>query len=231
MELRVPRSHDEVMRLVIATCEVAYEGRLAARLPLAKRLLLVKADGSVSIHADDRAYKPLNWMSPPCTAELGHDRWIVRNRKGETLTISLAEVHVDVTHDLGAEPGLEKDQVERELQALLAAAPEVLGSGTELIRREHETGIGPVDLLCHDATGFLAVEVKRRGEVDGVEQLARYLRFLGRDPRLRPIRGMLVAQRIAPQARTLAADRDIACLEVDFDALRGRAPTIPTLFG
>lgn len=216
---------------MIATCEVAYDGRLAARLPRAKRLLLVKADGSVSIHADDRAYKPLNWMSPPCHVEFADDRWVVSNRKGETLTILLEEVHVDVTHELGAEPGLEKDGVELELQQLLADHPGTLEEGLELVTRERETGIGPVDLLCHGADGsFVAVEIKRRGEIDGVEQLTRYLEFLARDARLRPLRGMLAAQRIAPQAQVLADSRGIACVEVDYDALRGLEPTTPTLF-
>lgn len=219
------------MRLVIATCEVAYEGRLAARLPPAKRLLLLKADGSVSVHADDRAYKPLNWMSPPCTAELGADRWVVRNRKGETLTVDISAVHLDVEHELGAEPGLAKDGVELELQELLAAHPGTLEEGLQLVSRERETGIGPVDLLCHAPDGsFVAVEIKRRGEIDGVEQLCRYLELLGRDGRLRPLRGILAAQRIAPQARTWARTRDIVCVEVDYDELRGMDPAVPTLF-
>ena len=219
------------MRLVIAVCEVTYEGRLTARLPEATRLLLVKADGSVSIHADDRAYKPLNWMSPPCQLEAGDDRWVVRNKKGETLTILLNEVLVDVAHELGPEPGLEKDGVEEELQRLLAGHPEVLEDGLTLVSRERETGIGPVDLLCRGVDGaFVAVEIKRRGEIDGVEQLTRYLEFLARDTRLHPLRGLFAAQRIAPQARTLAETRDITCVEVDYDALRGLAPSIPTLF-
>lgn len=219
------------MRLVIATCQVVYEGRLSARLPRAKRLLLVKADGSVSIHADDRAYKPLNWMSPPCTTEVGEDRWVVRNGRGETLTIELDEVHLDVAHELGTEPGLEKDGVELALQALLAEHPEAIEPGLQVVSRERETGIGPVDLLCHAADGsFVAVEVKRRGEIDGVEQLSRYLQLLAGDARLQPLRGILVAQRVAPQARRLAATRGIGWVEVDYDRLRGLEPAVPTLF-
>jgi hypothetical protein len=219
------------MRLVIATCSVVYEGRLAARLPPATRLLLVKADGSVSVHADDRAYKPLNWMSPPCTVEFGDDRWIVRNRKGETLTIEISEIHAEIAHDLGPEPGLEKDGVELEIQALLAGNPGTIEEGLTLISRERETGIGPVDLLCHGADGtFVAVEIKRRGEIDGVEQLTRYLELLRQDPRLHPLRGILAAQKVTPQARSLAQTRGIGWVEVDYDALRGLEPSIPTLF-
>ncbi len=219
------------MRLVIATCEVVYEGRLSARLPRAKRLLLVKADGSLSVHADDRAYKPLNWMSPPCTTEEGDGRWVVRNAKGETLTVTIEQVHLDVDHELGAEPGLEKDGVELELQALLADHPEAIEPGLALVTRERETGIGPVDLLCHAADGsFVAVEVKRRGEIDGVEQLTRYLEVLAGDNRIRPLRGVLAAQRVTPQARRLAAGRGIGWVEVDIDRLRGLEPAIPTLF-
>lgn len=223
--------HHGGMRLLIATCSVAYEGRLTARLPEARRLVLMKADGSVSIHADGGAYKPLNWMSPPCTVETSPARWVVRNRRGEALTIDLVEVHADVAHDLGPEPGLAKDGVELELQALLAASPEALEPGLMLVARERETGIGPVDLLCYAADGtFVAVEVKRRGDIDGVEQLTRYLSFLRQDGRLHPLRGMLVAQKIAPQARVLAESRGIACAEVDYDTLRGLQPTTPTLF-
>lgn len=219
------------MRLLIATCSVTYDGRLTARLPRAKRLVLVKADGSVSIHADDRAYKPLNWMSPPCTLEIGAGRWVVRNRKGETLTIDVEEVHADVHHELGPEPGLAKDGVELELQGLLAANPEAIEPGLSLVARERETGIGPVDLLCHGADGtFVAVEVKRRGEIDGVEQLQRYLHFLRQDARLHPLRGILVAQRVTPQAQVLAQSQGIGWAEVDYDELRGLEPTIPTLF-
>jgi RecB family endonuclease NucS len=219
------------MRLVIATCEVVYEGRLRARLPRAKRLLLVKADGSLSVHADDRAYKPLNWMSPPCHTEIGPDRWTVRNAKGEVLTVLVEEIHLDVAHELGAEPGLQKDGVELEIQALLADHPETIEPGLTLVSREHQTGIGPVDLLCHGADGsFVAVEVKRRGEVDGVEQLTRYLQLMAADRRVQPLRGVLVAQKVAPQARRLAETRGIGWVEVDYDRLRGLEPAIPTLF-
>jgi RecB family endonuclease NucS len=210
------------MRLVIATCSVAYEGRLNAHLPMAPRLLMVKADGSVSIHADDGAYKPLNWMTPPCQLRELPDRWVVSNAKGEALTITIGEIHTDVSYDLGRDPGLQKDGVEAHLQELLAAHPDVLGEGLRLVRREYPTDIGPVDLLCRDADGrTIAVEIKRRGEIDGVEQLARYLDRLDLDGRLRPVKGILAAQQIKPQAKVLAAARGIACVEVDYDALRG----------
>ncbi len=221
------------MRLVIAECQVDYAGRLTAHLPMAKRLILVKADGSVSIHADDRAYKPLNWMSPPCSvAERPADEaeaaaglaeiWEVRGRDGDTLQISLAAIHHDTSHDLGIDPGLVKDGVEAHLQALLAEHPETLGDGWSLVRREYPTAIGPVDLLCRDAAGaYAAVEVKRRGEIDGVEQLTRYLELLRRDPLLGDVQGVFAAQQIKPQARVLALDRGISCVTVDYDALRG----------
>ena len=219
------------MRVVIATCSVDYQGRLTARLPSATRLLLVKADGSVSIHADDRAYKPLNWMSPPCRLVEEQGRWIVSNPRGETLTITLEQVHSDVSHEMGVDPGLEKDGVEAHLQELLAARPEVLAAGLRLIRREYPTDIGPVDLLCRDQEGrAVAVEIKRRGEIDGVEQLVRYLERLDRDGRLRPVRGILAAQQIKPQARVMAAARGITCVEVDYDGLRRAAPEDLTLF-
>jgi len=207
---------------VIARCAVDYRGRLQAHLPLADRLLLVKADGSISIHSDDRAYKPLNWMNPPCTITEEPGRWLVRSPKGEELEITIEEVHADTRADLGVEPGLQKDGVEAHLQALLAERCEVLGTGFQLVRREYPTEIGPVDLLCRDGDGgAVAVEVKRRGEIDGVEQLTRYLGFLNRDPRLAPVRGVFVAERIKPQAKVLAADRGITCIEVDYDELRG----------
>lgn len=215
------------MRLVVARCEVDYAGRLSAYLAPAVRLLLVKADGSVSVHADDRAYKPLNWMSPPARLQISADPdgtavWTVTNPAGETLRITLHEVLHDSTHDLGHDPGLVKDGVEAHLQALLAEHVSVLGDGWSLVRREYPTAIGPVDLLCRDETGStVAVEVKRRGEIDGVEQLSRYLELLNRDPRLAPVRGIFAAQEIKPQARTLAADRNIACTVLDYDALRG----------
>ncbi len=219
------------MRLVIATCSVDYEGRLTAHLPEATRLLLVKADGSVSVHADGGAYKPLNWMSPPCQLSEEPGRWVVANAKQETLTIHLRRIHADTTHELGLDPGLSKDGVEAHLQELLAANPEVLGPGLRLIRREHPTDIGPVDLLCSDSDGrTYAIEVKRRAEIDGVEQLARYLERLDLDNRLRPVRGILAAQQIKPQARVLAAARGIVCVEVDYDELRGRGLGRLTLF-
>ena len=219
------------MRLVIATCTVDYEGRLSAHLPSATRLLMVKADGSVSIHSDDRAYKPLNWMTCPCTLVEAPGRWVVSNPKGETLTITIDAVHADVDHALGAEPGLQKDGVEADLQLLLAAAPGTLEEGLALVRREYPTDIGPVDLLCRDASGrAVAVEIKRRGEIDGVEQLTRYLERLDRDGTLRPVRGIFAAQRIKPQAAVLAASRGIACVEVDYDELRGLDPGRLTLF-
>ncbi|MDA8439120.1 MAG: endonuclease NucS [Propionibacterium sp.] len=228
------------MRLVIARCQVDYAGKLTAHLPMAVRLILVKADGSVSIHADDRAYKPLNWMNPPCTitvtAASGDDLaattadvdplvaevWQVRGRDGDTLQISLGEVLHDSEHDLGIDPGLQKDGVEAHLQALLAENPSTFGPGWTLVRREHPTAIGPVDLLLRDAAGgYVAVEVKRRGEIDGVEQLTRYLALMNRDPHLAPVSGVFAAQQIRPQARVLAEDRGITVSLVDYDALRG----------
>ena len=210
------------MRLVIARCQVDYAGRLTAHLPMATRLILIKADGSVSIHADDRAYKPLNWMSPPCSLREEGDRWTVTNKAGEKLIITLDEVLHDSSHELGTDPGLVKDGVEAELQRLLAEQIHTLGAGYRLVRREHPTAIGPVDILCRDAAGgSVAVEIKRRGEIDGVEQLTRYLELLNRDPVLTPVRGIFAAQAITPQARVLAADRGIACVTLDYDALRG----------
>jgi RecB family endonuclease NucS len=220
--------------LVIARCQVDYVGRLTAHLPMATRLILVKADGSVSVHADDRAYKPLNWMSPPCTLKIADpdpeaadalgvtEVWQVRAKDGDTLHISLAEVFHDSAHELGVDPGLQKDGVEAHLQALLAEHPGALGEGMRLVRREHFTPIGPVDLLLRDPAGaHVAVELKRRGEIDGVEQLTRYLDLMNRDPQLAPVRGIFAAQQIKPQARTLATDRGIECRLVDYDALRG----------
>jgi len=240
------------VRLLIARCQVDYAGRLTAHLPMATRLILVKADGSVSIHADDRAYKPLNWMSPPCTVtvrpadpsvrptdpaqpglagEPVTEVWEVKGRDGDTLLISLAEVLHDSSHDLGIDPGLQKDGVEAHLQVLLAAHPETLGIGWTLVRREYPTAIGPVDLLCRDATGgYVAVEIKRRGDIDGVEQLTRYLELLNRDPLLGSVRGMFAAQQIKPQAKVLAGDRGIACLTVDYDVLRGTDDPTERLF-
>jgi RecB family endonuclease NucS len=219
------------VRLVIARCSVDYLGRLTAHLPTATRLLMVKADGSVSIHADDRAYKPLNWMSPPCRIEEAPGVWRVVNKAGEELRITLDEVFHDTSYELGVDPGLQKDGVEAHLQELLAAAPGTLGDGYTLVRREYPTAIGPVDLLCRDAAGrTVAVEVKRRAGIDAVEQLSRYLELLGRDPLLAPVAGVLAAQAIVPQARTLAGDRGIRCVVLDYDALRGLERDELTLF-
>jgi endonuclease len=210
------------VRLVIARCSVDYAGRLSAHLPMAVRLIMVKADGCVAIHADGGAYKPLNWMNAPNRIDEEPDRWIVTNPKGETLTIALDEVLADTEHEMGIDPGLQKDGVEAHLQELLAANPTAIGDGFTLVRREFPTDIGPVDLLCRDADGrAVAVEVKRRGDIDGVEQLTRYLARLDLDPLLRPVRGVFVAQAIKPQARVLATDREIVCVEVDYDELRG----------
>jgi hypothetical protein len=219
------------MRLVIARCSVDYTGRLSAHLPLATRLIMVKADGCVAIHADGGAYKPLNWMTAPNTVTESETSWVVRNPKGETLTITIEELIADTDHDLGLDPGLVKDGVEAHLQALLAEHPESVEPGLRLVRREFPTDIGPVDLLCRDASGAaVAIEVKRRGEIDGVEQLARYLERLDRDPLLRPVRGVFVAQQIKPQARVLAEARDISWVEVDYDQLRGIESTELRLF-
>jgi endonuclease len=225
------------MRLVIARCSVDYAGRLSTHLPLATRLLIVKADGSVLVHADGGGYKPLNWMSAPCTlAEepaladgAAVQRWRVANRGGETMTITLHEVLHDSAHQLGHDPGLVKDGVERHLQELLADRLQALGDRWVLVRREYPTEIGPVDLLCRDEQGgYVAVEVKRRGEIDGVEQLTRYLVRL-QGP-LGRVWGVLAAQAFTPQARVLAADRGIRCVELDYDELRGLEPTTPRLF-
>jgi len=219
------------VRLVIARCSVDYNGRLSAHLPLATRLILVKADGSVSIHADDRAYKPLNWMSPPCALREQDGIWTVSNRAGEQLVITIEEIVHDSSHELGIDPGLSKDGVEAHLQALLAANIETLGAGWTLVRREHPTAIGPVDILCRDASGAtIAIEVKRRGELDGVEQLTRYLELLNRDPLLAPVRGILAAQEIKPQAKVLATDRGIGWVTLDYDGLRGIERDEFTLF-
>ena len=221
------------MRLVIARCSVDYVGRLAAHLPMADRLLLIKADGSVSVHADDRAYKPLNWMTPPCTLtetpitdidgdDTGEALWVVENKKGEQLRITIAEVHHEKSVDLGVDPGLVKDGVEAHLQELLAEHITTLGEGYRLVRREYPTAIGPVDLMARDPEGrAVAVEVKRRGNIDGVEQLTRYLALLNRDELLAPVAGVFAAQEIKPQARTLAEDRGIRCVVLDYDELRG----------
>jgi len=219
------------VRLVIARCSVDYEGRLAAHLPTATRLIMVKADGCVAIHADGGAYKPLNWMNAPNRLVEDDGRWVVTNPKGETLTITLDEVLHDSAHELGVDPGLQKDGVEAHLQELLAADPTSIADGLVLVRREFPTDIGPVDLLCRDAEGAaIAVEIKRRGDIDGVEQLARYLERLDRDATLRPVRGVFVAQSIKPQAKVLADARGIVCVEVDYDELRGIESAVLKLF-
>ncbi|MDA3628024.1 endonuclease NucS [Saccharopolyspora oryzae] len=219
------------MRLVIARCQVDYIGRLTAHLPMAQRLLLVKSDGSVSVHSDDRAYKPLNWMSPPCWLIEDPGVWTVQNKAGEKLVITVEEVLHDSKHELGVEPGLVKDGVEAHLQELLAEHVTTLGEGWSLVRREYPTAIGPVDLMCRDANGAsVAVEIKRRGEIDGVEQLTRYLELLNRDPLLSPVTGIFAAQQIKPQARTLAEDRGIRCVVLDYEKLRGIEPDEYRLF-
>jgi RecB family endonuclease NucS len=237
------------VRLVIAQCSVDYVGRLTAHLPSALRLLIVKADGSVLVHSDGGSYKPLNWMSPPCRLTEEPGQWSVTNKAGETLTITITEVISDTSVDLGLDPGLVKDGVEAHLQELLAVQLDLLGDGWRLVRREYPTPIGPVDLMCRDQAGqSVAVEIKRRGEIDGsnsnegaasgggshvaveikrhagidaVEQLTRYLELLNRDPLLSPVKGVLAAQTIKPQARTLAEDRGIRCVVLDYDAMRG----------
>jgi endonuclease len=210
------------VRLVIARCSVDYVGRLTAHLPSALRLLIVKADGSVLVHSDGGSYKPLNWMSPPCKLAEQPGRWTVTNKAGETLAITLEEVVSDTSVELGVDPGLKKDGVESHLQELLAAQVNLLGDGWRLVRREFPTPIGPVDLMCKDhAGGSVAVEIKRRGEIDGVEQLTRYLELLNRDPLLAPVQGVFAAQEIKPQARVLATDRGIRCLVLDYEAMRG----------
>jgi RecB family endonuclease NucS len=237
------------VRLVIARCSVDYDGRLTAHLPSALRLLIVKADGSVLVHSDGGSYKPLNWMSPPCRLAEQPGRWTVTNKAGETLTITIEEIVSDTSADLGIDPGLVKDGVESHLQELLAEQLHLLGDGWRLVRREYPTPIGPVDIMCRDAGGaHVAVELKRGGDLDGancdegtaaeggthvaieikrhagidaVEQLTRYLELLNRDPLLRPVKGVLAAQTIRPQARTLAEDRGIRCMVLDYDKMRG----------
>jgi RecB family endonuclease NucS len=219
------------MRLVVARCSVDYTGRLSAHLPLATRLLVCKADGSVLVHSDAGGYKPLMWMTPPCTLREEPGRWTVVNKSQEQLAITIESIDSDTAHDLGVDPGLRKDGVEAHLQQLLADRCEVLGPGWTLVRREYPTDIGPVDLLCRDADGLhVAVEIKRRGEIDGVEQLTRYVERLGRDPLLRPIRGVFAAQEIKPQARVLATERGITCVVLDYDELRGLEPGTPRLW-
>ena len=221
------------MRLVIARCSVDYVGRLDAHLPMADRLLIVKADGSVSVHADDRAYKPLNWMTPPCTLkesaiedldgeDTGEILWLVENPKGEQLRITIAEIHEEISYDMGEDPGLVKDGVEAHLQELLADQIDTLGERYTLVRREYPTAIGPVDIMAKDENNNnVAIEVKRRGGIDVVEQLTRYLELLNRDDLLAPVSGVFAAQEIKPQARTLAEDRGIRCVVLDYQELRG----------
>jgi RecB family endonuclease NucS len=210
------------VRLVVASCTVDYDGRLTAHLPEAKRLIMVKADGCVAVHADGGAYKPLNWMNAPNRLIEDGAEWRVVSPKGETLIITMHEVFSDTQWDLGLDPGLQKDGVEAHLQELLANDPTSIAEGYKLVRREFPTDIGPVDLLCRDEDdAAVAIEVKRRGDIDGVEQLSRYLEFLNQDPRLRPVRGVFVAQEIKPQAKVLASERSIECVEVDYDELRG----------
>jgi RecB family endonuclease NucS len=217
------------MRMVIARCTVDYAGRLATHLPSAVRLLLVKADGSVLVHADYGGYKPLNWMSAPCTLVQEDGVWRVTNRAGEAMTITIEEVVHDSVQRLGLDPGLVKDGVEKHLQGLLAERCHAIRPGLRLVRREYPTDIGPVDLLCRDEQGgYVAVEVKRRGEIDGVEQLSRYLARL--QPGLERVRGMLVALEFRPQARVLAGERGIDCVQVDYDALRGIESDVLKLF-
>jgi RecB family endonuclease NucS len=219
------------MRLVIARCSVDYAGRLTAHLPEATRLIMVKADGCVAIHADGGAYKPLNWMNSPNTLVTGETEWIVTNPKAEQLTITLHEVFLDSMHELGEDPGLQKDGVEAHLQELLAAAPESIEEGLTLVRREYPTAIGPIDLLCRDRDGgVVAIEVKRRGEIDGVEQLGRYIERLQLDSSLGAIRGVYVAQVVKPQARVLAESRGYRVVEVNYDELRGLRPDDLRLF-
>jgi RecB family endonuclease NucS len=216
---------------LIARCAVTYQGRLEAHLPTAVRLVMVKADGCVAVHADGGAYKPLNWMNAPNTLVEEPGRWVVTNPRGERLVIELDEVLSDQRHELGADPGLSKDGVEAHLQELLAAVPDAIEDGLVLVRREYPTDIGPVDLLFRDSAGrAVAVEIKRRGEIDGVEQLVRYLERLDQDRRLRPVRGIFVAQTVRPQARVLAESRGVTWIEVDYDELRGRRPDELRLF-
>lgn len=231
------------MRLVIARCSVDYAGRLSAHLPLANRLLMVKSDGSLLVHSDGGSYKPLNWMSPPCSITMDEpdddqreagisEVWRVTQAKtDDVLVVSIHEILHDSAHELGVDPGLVKDGVEAHLQKLMAEQIEVLGDGHTLVRREYMTAIGPVDILARDsAGGAVAVEIKRRGDIDGVEQLTRYLELMNRDPHLKPVVGVFAAQEIKPQARTLAEDRGIRCVVLDYDAMRGLDDSASRLF-
>ncbi|MGF3057409.1 endonuclease NucS [Microbacterium sp. YY-01] len=231
------------MRLVIARCAVDYTGRLHAHLPLATRLLVHKEDGSLLVHSDGGSYKPLNWMSPPCRLETETpgkeeatagviDVWTVTHTKtGDALRVQIYEVLHDSQHELGVDPGLQKDGVEADLQRLLAEQVDRIAEGATLVRREYPTAIGPVDLLVRDSAGAaIAVEIKRRGEIDGVEQLTRYLELLRRDPHLAPVEGVFAAQEIKPQARVLAEDRGIRCLVLDYEDMKGIESGAPRLF-
>ncbi|PPF45213.1 endonuclease NucS [Pseudoclavibacter sp. AY1F1] len=231
------------MRLVIANCSVDYIGRLTAHLPMAPRVLMRKADGSLLVHSDGGSYKPLNWMSAPCSiveeapdatqAEAGITAlWrVTQTKTGDQLLVTIGEVFSDHSHELGKDPGLEKDGVEAHLQKLLADQIDLLGDGHALVRREYMTAIGPVDILARDGNGAsVAVEIKRRGGIDGVEQLTRYLELMNRDPLLAPVSGVFAAQEIAPQARTLAEDRGIRCVILDYDEMRGVDPRHMRLF-
>jgi RecB family endonuclease NucS len=222
------------MRLVVARCEVSYTGRLSAHLPVSTRLLMLKSDGSVLVHADAGGYKPLNWMTPPTVVEEDGERIVVRKRAGKTedrLEIRLHEVLSDVSHDMGEAAALEKDGVERHLQEELAAQPEALADGLRLVKREWPTDVGPVDLMCRDVDdGWIAVEIKRVGTIDAVEQLSRYLDCIRVDPARTACRGILVAQSIKPQAVALAESRGIGCVEVDLELLRGEREAELTLF-
>ena len=239
MQSKVSGLQLAAVRLVIARCSVDYVGRLSTHLPLATRLIIVKADGTVLIHSDGfgtqttygGSYKPLNWMSPPCRLEESPGAWRVVSKGGEELRITIEDVLHDSTHELGVDPGLVKDGVEAHLQELLAAQVHLLGEGWRLVRREYPTAIGPVDLMCRDAeAGAVAVEIKRRGDIDGVEQLTRYLELLNRDPTLSPVRGIFAAQEIRPQARVLAEDRGIRCVTLDYDTMRGADDASQRLF-
>lgn len=231
VEAVVGACYNPAVRLLFAWCSVAYEGRLGAHLPPALRLIMLKADGSIAIHSDSRAYKPLNWMNPPCTIREDNDSITALTPKGEKLTIELHEVVHDHTVDLGEDPGLAKDGVESELQQLIAARVEALRDDLRIVRREYPTDIGPVDLLCRDGNGrAVVIEVKRIGEIAGVEQLLRYQERLDGDGTLAPTRGMFVATRIKPQARVFAESRGVECIEVDLEELRTGAPVDPRLF-
>jgi RecB family endonuclease NucS len=231
------------MRLVIADCSVDYAGRLTAHLPKARRLLMLKGDGSILIHSETGSYKPLNWMNPPCNysthepdeEQLGNgvkEIWRVSQAKtADILWVQIYEIHTDINHELGKDPGLIKDGVEAHLQELLAAQIELIGAGSQLVKREYMTPIGPVDILAKDSNGqSVAIEIKRRGEIDGVEQLTRYLELMNRDAALSPVRGIFAAQEIKPQARTLAEDRGIECLILDYEQLRSESIDPDALF-